>query len=239
MTTTYFASAPVGQRSLPAQPLRQTLRQVFRQLHAESCPHTYNFHLHSTCSDGQLDPEAIVEQAIMGGLHGLAITDHHSIEGFQRAQQRLMAWSWSHPETPIALEIWSGVEINAGLLDTEVHILGYGFQPNHPALCPYLQGRTATGPAYQAVAVIQAIHRAGGIAVLAHPMRYRRRPEDLIPAAAALGIDGVETYYAYDNPNPWRPSLAQIDRVWRLGERYGLLHTCGTDTHGNSILQRL
>jgi len=239
MTTTYFALASVAGRSLPTLPLRQTLAQVFRRLHAESCPHAYNFHVHSTCSDGQLQPEAIVAQAVRLGLRGLTITDHHSIAGFERAQRWLADWQWDHPNAPLTLDLWSGVEINAGLLDTEVHILGYGFQPDHAALRPYLQGRVATGLAYQAVAVIQAIHRAGGLAVLAHPMRYRRTPEDLIPAAAALGIDGVETYYAYDNPNPWRPSPAQTERVWRLGERYGLLHTCGTDTHGSSIVQRL
>ncbi|WP_448561975.1 PHP domain-containing protein [Trichothermofontia sp.] len=239
MTTTYFAPASVSPRSLQPHVLRQSLAQVFRQVQADSCPRFYNFHVHSTCSDGQLQPEAIVEQAVTLGLQGLTITDHHSVEGYYRAQNWLVDWHWYHPETPLSLTLWSGVEINAGLLDTEVHILGYGFQPTHTALRPYLTGRAATGAAYQAVAVIQAVHRAGGIAVLAHPMRYRRAPEDLIPAAAALGIDGVETYYAYDNPNPWQPSPAQTERVWRLGERYGLLHTCGTDTHGNSILQRL
>lgn len=239
MTTTHCAPASLAGRSLPTPPWRQTLAQVFRRLHAESCPRFYNFHLHSTCSDGQLEPEAIVEQAVVAGLRGLTITDHHSIAGFERAHRWLANWRWYHPDAPLTLELWSGVEINAGLLDTEVHILGYGFDPSHTALRPYLCGRVATGHDYQAVAVIQAIHRAGGMAVLAHPMRYRRVPEDLIPAAAALGIDGVETYYAYDNPNPWRPSPAQTERVWRLGQQYGLLHTCGTDTHGTSIFERL
>jgi len=80
---------------------------------------------------------------------------------------------------------------------------------------------------------------AGGLAVLAHPVRYRRSPEDLIAAAATLGINGVETYYAYDNPSPWRTSPRQTDQVQRLSSTHGLLNTCGSDTHGLSLLQRV
>jgi predicted metal-dependent phosphoesterase TrpH len=74
---------------------------------------------------------------------------------------------------------------------------------------------------------------------LAHPYRYRRPPEELIPAAADLGIDGIETYYAYNNPDPWKPSPVQTQQVKHLSEACGLLLTCGTDTHGLNLLQRL
>jgi hypothetical protein len=131
------------------------------------------------------------------------------------------------------------VEINAGLLETEVHILGYAFDPNHEGMQTYLQGRTVTGAAYQAAQVIATIHQAGGLAVLAHPARYKRSLSVLIPAAAELGIDGVETYYCYTNPHLWRPSPEQTQQVQQLGNAYDLLQTCGTDTHGLNLLQRL
>ena len=95
------------------------------------------------------------------------------------------------------------------------------------------------GEAGKAGSVIGAIQAAGGLAVLAHPARYKRSPEDLIHEAVKLGIDGVETYYAYDNPNPWRPSPRQTQLVQKLSAFYGLLNTCGTDTHGRSLLMRL
>lgn len=79
----------------------------------------------------------------------------------------------------------------------------------------------------------------GGLAVLAHPARYRRSPEDLIPAAAALGIDGVETYYGYDNSDPWKPSPKQTEEIRHLADLHGLMHTCGTDSHGFKISKRL
>jgi hypothetical protein len=74
---------------------------------------------------------------------------------------------------------------------------------------------------------------------LAHPARYRISHDQLIPEAARLGIDGVETYYAYNNPQPWKPSPKQTQEIEQLSKTYSLLNTCGTDTHGLSLLQRL
>jgi len=220
--------------------LRLQLQKVFQTIDAESCPLTFNFHMHTVYSDGRLQPEEAIEQAISIGLRGLAITDHHTVGGYRAAQRYLAQWQLRHPELEDCVpQLWSGVEINAGLLDTEVHILAYAFDPQHPHLQPYLQRRAVTGDEYRAASVITAIHQAGGIAVLAHPARYKRSPLDLIPAASQLGIDGVETYYAYNNPNPWRPSPKEMKQVHHLSQDYHLLNTCGTDTHGRSLLQRL
>ncbi|UBF26112.1 PHP domain-containing protein [Kovacikia minuta CCNUW1] len=214
------------------------LRQVFETIHVESCPTSYNFHMHTVCSDGQLQPEALIQQAIAIGLKGFAITDHHTINGYRAAQDWLNGWQQQYPTKP-APRLWTGVEINANLLGIEVHILGYAFDPQHCSMTSYLLRHAAVEEDYQAERVIASIHAAGGLAVLAHPVRYRRSPEELIPEAARLGIDGVETYYAYDNPNPWRSSVAQTERVKQLSSTYNLLNTCGTDTHGLSLLQRL
>lgn len=214
------------------------LKEVFRSLHQDSCPRDYNFHLHTTHSDGRLRPEEVMEQAIDIGLQGLAITDHHSVGGYKIAQGWLHEKSQSNPGSPLP-RLWTGVEVNANLLDTEVHILGYDFDPNQDCLQPYLQGAAVTGENYEVARVIDAIHHAGGLAVLAHPVRYRRSPVDLIRAAADLGIDGTEAYYAYNNPDPWVPSPRQTEQVRELNTCYGLFSTCGTDTHGLNLLQRL
>lgn len=215
------------------------LKRIFQSITPESCPSSYNFHMHTVCSDGRLQPEQLIDQAIALGLSGLTITDHHSVDGYRRAQAHLeqrIEQSDGHSGFP---RLWTGMEINAGLLGDEVHILAYAFDPEHDALKPYMQGNTAFSEHYPAERVIQAIQAAGGLAVLAHPSRYKRSAEELIPAAADRGIDGIETYYAYNNPNPWQPSPRQTETVRQLGDAYGLLHTCGTDTHGLSLLQRL
>lgn len=215
-----------------------TLRQVFATLSAESCPRTYNFHMHTVCSDGKLQPAELMTQAIAIGLTGMAITDHHTIEGYRAAQRWLEDWQWNHPGQLVP-RLWTGVEINAHLLGIEVHILAYAFDPQHSAIQPYLRRHTVSGSDYAIDRVVAAVHAAGGLTVLAHPARYRKSHHELIPAAARAGIDGVEAFYAYNNPAPWQPSPQQTKEVRLLSDTYGLLNTCGTDTHGRSLLQRL
>jgi len=214
------------------------LKQVFKNINAESCPRRFNFHMHTVCSDGKLTPTQVMEQAILIGLQGLAITDHHSVDGYYGALSWLEQWKWSHPDAD-APQLWSGVEINANLLDVEVHILGYAFDPENFAMRPYLQRQITSGKAYQAPNIIDAIHEAGGVAVLAHPARYRKSHFELIPGAVAMGIDGVEAFYAYKNPKPWIPSSGESQQMQKLAEQYNLYCTCGTDTHGYSLLQRV
>ncbi len=218
------------------------LRLVFESTHLESCPTSFNFHMHTVCSDGRLQPEELMEQAIAIGLQGMAITDHHTTDGYQRAQEWLIGYrenaAWHGKPVP-SLHLWTGIEVTSQLLDTEVHILGYGFDVSDSVMQPYLQRHSPPADHAAAHRVVACIQAAGGLAVLAHPVRYRRSPEELITAAAHIGINGVETYYAYDNPTPWRSSPKQTEQVQRLSSSYGLLNTCGTDTHGRSLLQRL
>lgn len=216
---------------------RSALIQVLQGIDADSCPTSYNFHAHTTKSDGQLDPISLIQQAIAIGLKGLAITDHHTTEGYQAAQHWL-----NQSETKISqhpLTLWTGVEINANLLNTDVHILGYAFDPEAPSLRPYLRGHSVHGNNYAAKAVIAAIQNAGGLAVLAHPARYRRPAADLIPEASRLGIDGVEVFYGYRRTNPWYPTPKITQEIQQLAWDYNLLPTCGTDTHGLNLLVRL
>lgn len=215
------------------------LRKTFASIDALSCPHRLNFHLHTVYSDGKMQAVDLIQQAIALCLSDIAITDHHAIAGYYIAKQYLEHFATQSHDPQSPLNLWTGIEINASLIFTEVHILGYSFDPEHEAMQPYLQSKTTAGLDYQATSVIKAIHLAGGLAVLAHPARYRRSPEDLIPAAAALGIDGVETYYGYDNSDPWKPSPKQTEEIRQIADTYGLMHTCGTDSHGFKISKRL
>ncbi|AFZ44455.1 PHP domain protein [Halothece sp. PCC 7418] len=232
MPTTYFPGQ--SQLSLQGQDT-PTLKAIWETINADSCPHYYNFHLHTICSDGQLDPKALIQQALEINLQGLAITDHHTVKGYRMARQYLESYG-NFSSFP---QLWTGVEITSILMETEVHILGYGFNPEHPTILPYLRGQSPKGVAASAKNVINAIHEADGLVVLAHPERYRRPAKELIPAGVALGIDGVETYYAYKNTIPWRPSAEETMEVKALSQQYDLFNTCGTDTHGLDLLQRV
>jgi predicted metal-dependent phosphoesterase TrpH len=215
----------------------KALQAVLRSIDAVSCPQTYNFHLHTLYSDGRLQPQQLIQQAIDSGLKSLAITDHHSVEGYWLATDYLQSQG-QRIDQPLP-QLWSGIEITALLLNTQVHILGYGFDPNHPALHLYRQGSAPQGDQAEGEQVIQAIHQAGGLAVLAHPARYRRPAQELIPAAVLLGIDGIETFYCYGHSDPWQPSSLETAVMSELASQYDLVQTCGTDTHGLDIHRRL
>lgn len=214
------------------------LKSIWETINSVSCPRFYNFHLHTIASDGQITALALVQQAISLGLQGFAITDHHSVDGYRIAEQFLETLISDNQNINLP-HLWTGVEITSNLLDVEVHLLGYGFDPEHSAMNLYLQGEKPQGKDAEAKQVIESIHQAGGLVVLAHPERYRRSGEKLIPVAAELGIDGVETYYAYNNPQVWQPTPGKTERVQALAKKYHLFNTCGTDSHGLSIVKRI
>ncbi len=195
--------------------------------------------MHTIHSDGKLKPDEVMEQALAIGLKGMAITDHHSIEGYWAADSWIQALRWRMGNRVNLPKLWTGVEINAELCRAEVHILGYGFDPDAASMRPYLQSRVSKGSFHAAQAVVSAIQAGGGVAILAHPARYRRPLPELIQAAVDCGIDGVESYYAYNNPSPWQTSSEQTAEVFALAQEHQLLSSCGTDTHGKSLLQRL
>ena len=215
-----------------------TLRRVWETIHSNSCPYLYNFHMHTNASDGQLLPSQLVDQAINIGLKGIAITDHHSLAGYEQAQSYRNRLQTINPNQEL-FNLWTGIEITSILQGVEVHILGYAFDPAHPVLKPYIQSVSPQGQDAKAEKVIRSIQEAGGLAILAHPFRYRRPAKELVSLAAQVGIDGIEAYYAYGNSYPWKPSPNQTQEALELAFKNGLYTTCGTDTHGLNLLKRV
>lgn len=214
-----------------------SLQKVWENIDVNSCPYHYNFHMHTVASDGKLTPYELIQQALEIELKGLAITDHHSVEGYKKAQVYLNSLAQS--DRTKGLTLWTGLEVTSLLSGVEVHILGYAFNPEHPVLQPYLQGSGPERKDARAEKVIDSIHQAGGLAVLAHPHRYRRPAKELIPLAAQSGIDGIEVYYSYGSSNPWKPTPKKTEESYKLAARYNLYMTCGTDTHGCDLLSRV
>ncbi|MFO0104188.1 MAG: PHP domain-containing protein, partial [Cyanobium sp.] len=203
-----------------------------RQVGPTSCPGRFNFHCHTTHSDGSLRPEQLAEQAIAIGLEHLAVTDHHAIAGSERVAAALAQARQDGQAVPT---LWRGVEISCLLEGCLVHVLALGFAAEHPSLLPYLQGSSVVGAALQAQQVLEAIRAADGLALLAHPARYRLPFATLIAAAAELGFDGAETWYDYQMQPRWQPTPLVCEAIARDLSRRGLLQSCGTDTHGLAL----
>ena len=211
------------------------LRTVLAAVGPQSCPNAFNFHCHTICSDGSLDPLDLIAQATRRGLSHLAVTDHHSSHAYKPMQ----AWLEQQRDSgAVVPTLWTGMEISSLLKGCLVHVLALGFEPDHPALQPYNRGDAVVGEPLRADAVVAAIHRAGGLAVLAHPARYRLDHGLLIDEAARLGFDGGEAWYDYDMQPSWAPSPMICEAIDRQLENLGLLRTCGTDSHGIDLSGR-
>ncbi len=76
-----------------------------------------DLHLHTTASDGRLEPNEIVGLAAKVGLEVIAITDHDTVGGVAPA----LAAAQALP----SLTVIPGVEINTDVPRGEVHVLGY------------------------------------------------------------------------------------------------------------------
>ena len=199
------------------------------------CPGRINVHCHTTSSDGSLRPEALAEQALAIGLEHLAVTDHHSTAAFLPIQHWFEQQAEAGSSPP---QLWTGMEISCLLEGCLVHVLALGFELDHSALDPYRQGQAAVGEALAAAEARRRIHAAGGLALLAHPARYRLPFQRLIPAAADLGFDGAEAFYDYEMQAQWRPTPLVCDSIVGLLEKHALLRSCGTDTHGLELCGR-
>jgi hypothetical protein len=77
---------------------------------------------------------------------------------------------------------------------------------------------------------IDAIHDAGGLASLAHPVQTRCADDDelkqLVRRLVEQGLDAIEVYHAEHSPQ-------QVEQYKALAEQFGLLMTGGSDFHGS------
>jgi 3',5'-nucleoside bisphosphate phosphatase len=84
-----------------------------------------DLHLHTQFSDGTFMPEELVERASKLGFAAIALTDHDTVEGCERAAEACAA---------AQMEFISGTELTAEHEDTEVHILAYLVDTQNQAL---------------------------------------------------------------------------------------------------------
>lgn len=81
-----------------------------------------DLHLHTNFSDGTLTPEELVENAARIGLAAIAVTDHDSVGGVERAQTA---------GKRLGVRVLAGVELSATDGRSDVHILGYAVDPDN------------------------------------------------------------------------------------------------------------
>ena len=211
------------------------LINIIKSINKDSCPNSINFHMHSTYSDGSLTAKEIYNQAIELNIDHYAITDHHSVDAYielSKLKDATLNYKLSFPK------LWTGIEITCLLKGCLVHVLGLGFDHKSKYLSPYIDNKSAIGNELLASTVVDSIHKANGIAVLAHPARYKLPFDILIDEASKLNFDAVETWYNYERANNWIPSEFVCDKIFDCANSYSLLSTCCTESLGLSLLRR-
>jgi predicted metal-dependent phosphoesterase TrpH len=85
-----------------------------------------DLHTHSTASDGSIAPAALVQEAARRGLSLLALTDHDTTAGLPEALNA----GREH-----GLPVVPGIELSTDTNEVgELHLLGYGIDPDHAEL---------------------------------------------------------------------------------------------------------
>ncbi|MDP2243933.1 PHP domain-containing protein [Pseudomonas sp.] len=84
-----------------------------------------DLHCHSTASDGALAPAVVVARAHERGVRLLALTDHDTLEGQDEARAAALA---------LDMQLVNGIELSCTWGGATIHVLGYAFRSDAPAL---------------------------------------------------------------------------------------------------------
>lgn len=159
-----------------------------------------DLHMHSTASDGRMDPADLAQAAAEGGLDLVSLTDHDTVAGWEAFQESALQ---------AGIRCVPGVEISARQEGEEVHLVGYAFHPGHEGLRTFLalqqQRRNDRAQAF-----VNRFKQAG-----------------LLPESAELESEGQNTSWA--RPHIAR-LLIKHGAVKTMDEAFNRYLTVGTPT---------
>jgi len=209
----------------------ENIKDFFKNLNEFDFNSKINFHIHSNYSDGKCDFDKLIEQAQKLNMKYISITDHNCIQGYKNSKYK---------DIPFLIK---GVEFDCFYRMSLLHILGYGIDINNQelnSLCAKNKQEAKNDiirlfKSRHPKKVINAIHNAGGIAILAHPCCCNVfNLEHFIKCLIKLGLDGIETHYPYDR---FRKIVKFSSRKlpFEIAKKYDLIQTIGTDEHNKLI----
>ena len=205
------------------------IKEILSNFTEEDYKNKVNLHIHTTFSDGKSTPEEILSQAKSLHMKKIAICDHNTLKAYQIN-------GTLHDNLVIP-----AIEFDCWFMGCLLHILGYGVDVNNEEL-QALCAKTKAGTRADIVRlfsfrhpkkVIEAIHNAGGVAILAHPACcWVLSLNALVKKLIKFGLDGIEVYYQYRRHR----SIIKFHsekKVIRIARKYNLIATGGTDEHGS------
>ena len=212
---------------------KQQEEQDIRELIKSFDPIEYfdyvNLHIHSKFSDGKAEFEDIIQQAKELGYKKIAICDHNTVEGHKLYQDEVLI-------PAVEFDCWCGYVF--------LHLLAYGIDVNNPVLDEFMaKSKSETEADIVRIfakrdikRLINAIHEAGGIAVLAHPACcWALNLDKFVGKLVSYGLDGIEVHYPYRRHRAII-RFASLRQIKDIAEKYNLIVTGGTDCHTRNIM---
>ena len=207
------------------------IKELFLSFNKDDFYSKINLHIHSNFSDGIENFDSLVEQAKSLNMKHIAITDHNCILGHKKTKYK---------NDPILI---TGVEFDCFYKMSLLHILGYGIDIENEkinSLCAKNEKEQKNDlirlfKSRHPKKVIEAIHDAGGIAILAHPCCCNVfNLDNFTKHLVNMGLDGIETIYPYDR---FRGIIKFSSRKlpFKLAKKYNLIQTGGSDEHNKLI----
>ena len=156
-----------------------------------------DLHCHSVVSDGTLTPEQLAQRAHANGVELWALTDHDEVGGQHRALAAARAEG---------MKYLTGTEISVTFAGHTVHIVGLGFDPDHPAL---VQGLHATrgGREARAQEMADQLAQVGIAGAFEGALKYVGNPELISRTHFARYL--VEIGACRDTPEVFRKYLTE------------------------------
>ncbi len=156
-----------------------------------------DLHCHSVVSDGTLTPEQLAERAQANGVELWALTDHDEVGGQHRALAAARAQG---------MKYLTGTEISVTFAGQTVHIVGLGFDPEHPALVAGLRA-TRGGREARAQEMAAQLAQVGIAGAFEGALKYVGNPDLISRTHFARFL--VEVGACRDTPEVFRKYLTE------------------------------
>lgn len=191
-----------------------------------------DFHVHSTESDGELNPGEIVLLAKERHLDIVALTDHNTVNGNRQAIKAGKIHG---------VKIIPGIELSTRYQGNKIHILGYFYNDKYDSkefkttLNNINRGRykgcqitcngkvsfNKEGGRITTKSGIEFLHFFGAKVVLAHPTLLK---QNIFNRLIDLKFDGIEAKYYRNKEN-------DTERFINIAKRKGIVYSAGSDFH--------
>jgi predicted metal-dependent phosphoesterase TrpH len=172
-------------------------------------------HIHSVFSDGEESLDRLAERFRLAGMSFAAVSDHAEVFDDRRMEEYVLLCEALSSSSFVVIP---GLEF--ALHGGDIHILGYGITRR-------VRFKSAEG-------LVDGIHDAGGIAVLAHPPFGSIN----ILGSVRAKLDGIEVWNGrYDGTHAPRADSFQLLRRIRSMNPKAVAY-CGIDLHKAAQLRK-